>query len=339
MRQARLKVPSHFPTGFYHCLSRVVDKQFLFHAKEKEKFASLMRELEEFCEVKVLTYCLMSNHFHILLEVPKAPQVKPSAEVILQKLAKLTCHQDLAAIQQQLLDCRASGNPQGEQLWLNRFYARMWDVSAYMKLLKQRFTQWYNTRTGREGTLWENRFKSVLVDSAGRALVTMAAYIELNPVRAGIVQDPGDYRWNGYSEALAGLKPAQAGVQRLVEAFLGKPESPARSLEVYRMRLALQGAAQKEDDGPSPSRERSRQQVLEVLKNKGKLPLSVYLRHRVRYFTDGVVFGSRQFVDEIFAQYRPRFGPNRKSGARRLRGLLKEDELFALRDLQVDVFG
>jgi hypothetical protein len=71
-----------------------------------------------------------------------------------------------------------------------RVMARMWDVSAFMKLLKQRFTQWYNRRKGRKGTLWEERFKSVLVDGAGDVLATMAAYIDLNPVRAGLVEDP-----------------------------------------------------------------------------------------------------------------------------------------------------
>ncbi len=71
-----------------------------------------------------------------------------------------------------------------------------------MKLLKQRFSQWHNARNARKGTLWEERFRSVLVDGAGEALLTMAAYIDLNPVRAGIVQDPKDYRWSGYGEAL-----------------------------------------------------------------------------------------------------------------------------------------
>jgi hypothetical protein len=52
------------------------------------------------------------------------------------------------------------------------------------------------------GTLWEGRFKSVLVEGTGQTLSTMAAYIDLNPVRAGIVKDPADYRWSGYAEAV-----------------------------------------------------------------------------------------------------------------------------------------
>jgi len=79
--------------------------------------------------------------------------------------------------------------------------------------------------------------------------------------------------------------------------------------------------------------------VLEVLREKGKLSAGEYVHCRVRYFCDGAVFGSRDFVDGMFEAHRKRFGGKRKSGARRLKGLRKEDELFALRDLQLDVFG
>jgi hypothetical protein len=55
----------------------------------------------------------------------------------------------------------------------------------------------------RSGTLWEQRYKSVIVES-GIAARTMAAYIDLNPVRAGMVEDPADYRWSSYGEAIGG---------------------------------------------------------------------------------------------------------------------------------------
>ena len=75
-----------------------------------------------------------------------------------------------------------------------------------------------------------------------------------------------------------------------------------------------------------------------VLKAKGKLPLVSYLHCRVRYFCDGAVFGSREFVEGVFRAYRDRFGPKRSAGARPMRGLT-EATLFTLRDLRVGVFG
>jgi putative transposase len=78
--------------------------------------------------------------------------------------------------------------------------------------------------------------------------------------------------------------------------------------------------------------------VLKVLKAKGKLPLGSYLRCRVRYFCDGAVLGSWEFVEGMFRECRGWFGDRRKSGARRMRGLAG-GELFTVRDLRVDVFG
>ena len=341
MRRARMKVPEDRDAGFYHCLSRVVDGQFIFQQAQKERFVVFMREYEAFCEVKVLTFCVMSNHFHILVEIPKPPEVKPSAEMILKKLRKLTGCQDPGAAEQELEGYRKAKDEAGERRWLERYWARMWDVSAFMKLLKQRFTQWYNHEAGRRGTLWEDRFKSVLVDGAGEALVTMAAYIDLNPVRAGLVSDPKEYRWSGYGEAVAGRKLARAGLQRVATAMMrGRDESVARSLELYRMRVYNQGHEENEtvlEDGSKSRGALPHHEVIKVLEDNGRLAMHDYVRCRVRYFCDGAVFGSREFVDGIFKAHRDRFGPKRETGARRLRGV--QTELFALRNLRLNVFG
>ena len=74
MRFPRVKAEGQ---GFYHCVSRVVDRQFIFQtaghgSPEAERFVLLMRWLEAFSGIRVLTYSLMSNHFHLLCEVPQA---------------------------------------------------------------------------------------------------------------------------------------------------------------------------------------------------------------------------------------------------------------------------
>jgi len=82
---------------------------------------------------------------------------------------------------QRLEQFRAAGNAAGERAFLDRICTSMWDISGYLQRLKQRFTQWFNRRQGRRGVLWEG---------SGDPLSTMAAYIDLNPVRAGLVEDP-----------------------------------------------------------------------------------------------------------------------------------------------------
>ena len=64
-----------------------------------------------------------------------------------------------------------------------------------------------------------DRFKSLAVES-GTALRTMAAYIDLNPVRAGLVDDPKDYYWSGYGEAMQGNRRAQVAICKIVEVSL-----------------------------------------------------------------------------------------------------------------------
>jgi hypothetical protein len=101
----------------------------------------------------------------------------------------------------------------------------MHDLSEFMKTLLQRFTRWHNTRTNRRGNLWEETFKSVIVED-GLAAKTMAAYIDLNPVRAGMVSDPAEYRWSSYGEAMGGGakgngKKARAGLVRALKAHKG----------------------------------------------------------------------------------------------------------------------
>lgn len=345
MRLPRLLVPKDAPVGYYHCLSRVVDKQRIFGPAEKRHFIALLRLYEAFCGVRVLTFCVMSNHFHLLLAVPQRPAILPTAEEVLAKLEPLTGVQEVEKYRQEVAGFRERGDVEGERAWLERFYRRMWSLSAYLKALKQRFTQWYNRRMGREGTLWEGRFKSVLVEGAGQVLAVMAAYIDLNPIRAGIVVDPKDYEASGYGEAMRGEERAVAGLGEVVQALEGGRKGTREEVMAgYRCHLYVEGSEEREKVGEEGNLKRgalSREAVEKVLAAKGRLPVGEYLRCRVRYFRDGVVLGGKAFVEWIFQSHRGRFGPKRKSGARRLRGVedLKEGRLYCLRDLKRDVLG
>lgn len=338
----RLRAPDHWNLAVYHCFSRVVDRRFLFGPEEKEHFLGLLREYEAFGGLQILTYSLMDNHFHVLVAVPKRPQNLPSAPELLAQLQALSGRRDLERLRRQFEHLRTHPDPAAEAALLERFYRRMWDLSAFFQSVKQRFSRWYNRRAGRHGTLWEERFGSVLVEGNGEALTTMAAYIDLNAVRAGLVEDPKDYRWCGYGEALGGRKRAREAIQAVVRALQGgRQEEESRALEVYRMHLYVQGNEGREGigEGGRPVRGTlSREALREVLQAKGRLPLGEYLRCRVRYFCAGAVIGGRGFVNEVFAARREHFGPRRRSGARRMKGLA-EGGLYAMRDLRVDVFG
>jgi hypothetical protein len=68
-------------------------------------------------------------------------------------------------------------------------------LSEFVREVKVNFTRFYNKRHGRRGYFWGDRFKSLILEQ-GETLINCLAYIDLNPVRAGIVEKPEDYRWS-----------------------------------------------------------------------------------------------------------------------------------------------
>ncbi|HAB15734.1 MAG TPA: chemotaxis protein CheW, partial [Verrucomicrobiales bacterium] len=310
---------------------------------EREQLLKYFRWYGTCGGVRVLAYYILSKHVQLPLEVPCVRSTPRSAEELLAKRGVLSGTARAAATGRQRLDMlRQANDSAGEQEFIDRLCASMWDVSGFMQRLKQRFTQWFNRHKGRKGTLWEERFKSVLVEGAGETLATMAAYIDLNPVRAGIVDDPKDYRWCGYGAAAAGDRLARAGLrviiaggERVAEDKLSIPEALAK----YRVWLFGQGGEREgfTETGRPLRQGFKRDEVLAVAAAKGQLALEDYLRLKVRYFSDGAVLGTRTFVNEVFAALRERFSSQRQEGARPMAGL--KSPLFTLRELRARVFG
>ena len=341
--------------AIYHCISRVVDRRFAFEDREGEHFRKFMRMQENFSGCRVLSYCLMSNHFHILLEVPPMSAGGISDDELLQRLSAIYSEAFVGVVGKELSDARKAGNEVRVGEIHARFTYRMHDLSEFMKTLLQRFTRWFNRTHGRTGTLWEERFKSVIVES-GVAARTMAAYINLNPVRAGMVKDPADYRWSSYGEAVGGGtkgngKKAREGLVRAWSCDQGAGFEVEKWLEVSRMYRRLMGLALGKKPGRTIASQAAKglgqttmntAEMLEsgdnetVLKD---LSMAKMLRCRVRYITDGAVIGSKEFVNEAFANARQRFGPKRKDGARAMRGSGSGAKglLWSMRDLRVRV--
>jgi REP element-mobilizing transposase RayT len=316
-----------------------------FGELEREKFRALMREYESVCGVRVMTYSILSNHFHLLIEVPNRPARLPTDDELEKRLSVLTGSAAATAkeFMIRLKQLRSESKHEEAESLREMVFRNMWDISMFMKFLKQRFTQWFNRQYDRKGTLWEERFKSVLVETSGRVLSIVAAYIDLNPVRAGMVKNPEDFRWCGYGEAMAGGRLARNGLERIVTGAERRPEGNVPEedvLPMYRMLLYDQGMehGHTEAKGASQRAGISREAALEVLANKGKVPIHEYLRLRVRYFVDGVALGNREFVERVFQENRKRFSERRRDGARRLRGVSGE-QLFCLRNLRVRVLG
>lgn len=320
----------------YHCMTRVVNGEHLFKDREKEMLRKMIWQVADFSGVEVLTYCVMSNHFHVLLRVPDAQaisdaELKRRYQVL---YPKPTQYQQASA---EVMFKQLQEGGQEAETTRKKLLARMGDVSEYMKAVKQRFSVWYNRNHKRYGTLWADRFKSVLVEGHGNPLQTMAAYIDLNPVRAGLVDDPKDYRFCGYAEAVAGEAKAKTGLAHVWADYIGqgasRSEVLARALQAHRSLIFG-----KRSSGSSLP-EMTRQQALRVLEQQDAiLPRTQVLRCRVRYFTDGAILGSEEFVSGFLCAWqkeRERKYPPRVNG---LKGA-EWGDLAVIQGLRKQVFG
>ena len=271
-------------------MSRTVNGEKWFGLREKEYLRKLIWQVAEFSGIRVITYAVMDNHFHVFAEVP--PERVVSDEEIVRRFAVLypepTPWQPLTA--DALAELLAANDDRGQALRAD-LLTRMHDVSWLMKTINQRFATWFNKSRDRFGPVFAERFKSVLVEGDVKVLRTVAAYIDLNAVRAGLADDPKDYRFCGYAEAVVGHGAAVDGLSVLA----------CGGLEGYRQSLFGIAAAPKEGKNSIDPATASR--VIE--QEQGKLSMPEVLRCKCRYLTQGYIIGSREFVREASEPLQP----------------------------------
>ncbi|NCD32319.1 MAG: hypothetical protein EOL87_02755 [Spartobacteria bacterium] len=333
MKQKRIK-RDHL--AYYHCMSRIVGREMLLGPAEKEHMRRLIRRVEAFTGVNVLTYAVMTNHIHLLLEEPERGDVALITEKeLVRRLGCLYSEEDVDVICTRWAQWKIAGLVEMVKEDQQRYLSRMHDISEFMKQVKQRFSCWYNRQNGRCGTLWDRRFKSVLVED-GLALRTMAAYIEMNPVRAGIVDDPKGYRFCGLGEAMGGTIAARrgivrlaSGVERLDDAVRAKEKVAGwnDASDVYWERVLMYEEVKRNPNFAMLDRD----MISDKLKQRMKITDFERLRCRSRYFSDGHVFGSQDFVETFFDENSEYFSENRKTGARKMRG--GWGDMYTIRDL------
>lgn len=351
MMRPRHRIPRLLGWGdrnCYHILSRTTGQSFLFGPVEREQFARMLTKMAQFCGVEVLTWCCLSNHFHLLIRISASSTGKLKSCLssdharFVDHLKILYSKSEIAEIVAELEALRTTGGEEAADALVGRYLARIGVLPVFVKEFKQRFSIWYNYRNDRHGTLWSERFRSVLVEDSPRVLRTVACYIDLNPVRAGLVTDPKDYRWCGYGMAMGGCRSARAGLRAIcsetgygseVHAPEGKWSELAASY-----RLSIFGRAATLDDGSGGILRRgaSPEEVERVIANGGKLPAADLFHLRIRHFCRGTALGSKDFLEQMGEQR-----PQQVAEKRRKRECahpipaLDVPDFFSFRDLKM----
>lgn len=265
---------------FYHVMSRTALDGFPLGDVEKDYLLEVIQRCSQLYFVDVFGICLMSNHFHILLRVnPEEGYTDQQIRDRIQSVCK-----DKEKISDQVV---------------NKYRHKLGCLSEYMKEVKQTFTRYYNKQHKRKGFFWGQRYKSVIVEK-GETLANCLAYIDLNPVRAGIVDRPEDYRWN----TLGYLYQRGDGVDLdsfLFQEFGLENEqhlSQEERVSNYRRFVYRMGALESSKGASIKT---------EILQREEKKEFKVSkldcFRQRTRYFTDSGVIGSKRFVLERYNQF------------------------------------
>jgi len=314
MRPHRIKLEE---AATYHVMSRIIEHRFILGDTEKSYMSNLMRRLEAFTGCEVRTYAFMDNHFHILLHVPERRELSDGE--VKRRVAILYGKKKFAVMEKNWELWVEKGQGYKVKAQIDSFQARMYDLSEFMKSFKQRFSIYYNANHDRRGagTLWHDRFKSVLVEENECAQVTVAAYIDLNPVRAGVVKDPKDYHWSGYAEAVGRRGLSLNGLSKL---FVSSDLTDKQVLAKYRQNIYYEGVQRVNEYTGVATPGFRRELVDKVLEEGGELSVLQLLNCKVRYFSDGVVIGSKGFVDRMLNEHESQFSLlRRKRGARKMK--------------------
>ena len=297
--------------GYYHVISRITGQQFLVGDEEKDVLMRLMFNVAVFSGVEILTFALMDNHFHILVKVPQAHEVNDVELVEKMRVLYGDVKTDRILSEWEAWDRRGlSFKVLNAQAALRR---RMFDLSQFCKTLKETYSMSYNFRHTHVGTIWGSRFKSILLSPDYQTLMTVGSYIDLNPVRAKIVEEASDYRWSGYGSAVRGHVLSRKGLCAMVAAaYIRREVSFETALQAYES--AIEGFIEqlpKEDFDAKRTEDREdrnvpqahqkfvRKKVESELTDGGKLTLFEMLRCRVRHFSHGLAIGPALFVREV----------------------------------------
>ncbi|UCD81578.1 MAG: hypothetical protein JSW26_09200 [Desulfobacterales bacterium] len=291
----------------YHVMSRTALDGFPLGDVEKDFMLDLIRRYAALYLVEILGFCLMGNHIHILMRV--FPEYKFTDEDILKRYVDF--YGDERIFTDDLVPS---------------LRLKLSNLSEFMREIKVGFARFYNRRHHRRGYFWGDRFKSVIVEN-GETLINCLAYIDLNPLRAGLVKRPEQYRWNSL-----GYHVQTNNRENFLSTDFGLKEFNVKSKKerIRRYRRYVYEA------GALGQPEKANVKIIEakVLENEHRrdfeLSKSDRFRYRTRYFTDSGIIGSKEFVAANYLRFKNLFHSKHEKKPKPIKGL---DRMYSLKRL------
>lgn len=143
MRGCRIKIVAEECEGIYQCMTRSVDGEMLLNDVAKDVLRKQLWQVADCCGVRVVTYAILTNHFHVLVKVPRKTFI-PDDELLRRFHVLYSSPTRYQMTRLEVVKAQLEANGPEAVAWRNRQNALMGDVSQFMKLLKQRFSIWFN---------------------------------------------------------------------------------------------------------------------------------------------------------------------------------------------------
>jgi REP element-mobilizing transposase RayT len=232
-------------TPYYHVVARCVRRAWLWgfdqyagrdYSHRKQWVLERLTQLASIFAIEICAYAVMSNHYHLVVHVDRARARQLTETDVVERWTQLFRAPPLVERWRNGQASEAEREAAG--LIIARWRDRLYDVSWFMKCLNEHLARRANAEDRCAGRFWESRFKSqALLDEAG--LLTAMAYVDLNPIRAGIAPTPETSEFTSIEQRIreirrsseAGASPRAAAIVPLKpfrEQHTDRPEIPYR---------------------------------------------------------------------------------------------------------------
>jgi REP element-mobilizing transposase RayT len=211
MTYARKNLVSLDDTPYYHVVARCVRRAWLWGVDEyagrdyshrRTWVLERIAQLTKLFTIDVCAYAVMSNHYHLVVYVDRRRAQTLTFEATAKRWLQLFSAPPL--IEKYLTGEASSAEREAAEAILARWRARLCDLSWFMKCLNEHLARRANAEDQCTGRFWEGRFRSqALLDEAG--LLTAMAYVDLNPIRAGIAATPEDSPFTSIIERIRAM--------------------------------------------------------------------------------------------------------------------------------------
>ncbi|MDY7031083.1 MAG: transposase [Thermodesulfobacteriota bacterium] len=270
----------------YHVISRTALDGYVIGDVEKGYLLKIIKKLSSVYFAEVLGFCLMGNHFHLVVRMHTGEKYTDDE---IRRRFQLYYGDG----KRELTDGQI---PSFREKWSN--------LSEYVKEIKQGFSRFYNKLHHRKGFFWSDRFKSIIVEN-GETLINCLAHIDLNPIRAGICERPEEYRWCSF-----GYHIQTNNNDTLLSLDFGLQEFGIKTND-ERLRNYREYVYEK---GSLSGIERERSKGFEINRVDR-------FRYRTRYFTDSGIIGTKVFVQRYYEQFKHHFSSKNEKVPKGIKGL------------------